>query len=59
MDSLGAYFIAVAVVVLLFVFSALNFVRYRFKGDRTYIYIIIFSLLFAASVFLTLNLAFV
>jgi hypothetical protein len=59
MDMIGVYVIAVAIVAILFVFSALSFRRYAFIGDRTNLIIAIFVLLFIVSVFYTLSLAFV
>lgn len=56
MSSLLLYFIGVFLLVVLSLFVVYNFVRYRFKGDKTLVFITLFAVAFVADLIFTITL---
>jgi hypothetical protein len=55
MSPLIIYFIAVALLIIFSVVISLYFVRYRFKGDLTWVFIFLFAVAFVAIIILTMS----
>ena len=56
MTPMTFYLIIVAILSLLSLAIAFNFLRYRFTGDKTFIFLTLFAILFIANVIFTLSL---
>lgn len=57
MTALGIYFLVTFILALLSLVVVLNFVRYRFEGDRTLVILGLFIAAFIGNVIITLSLA--
>ena len=55
MSSFLIYVGIVLVLILLSLVVVFNFLRYRFKGDKTVLFITLFVLLFVADIIFTLS----
>ncbi|MCC2631722.1 MAG: hypothetical protein K0S20_421 [Patescibacteria group bacterium] len=56
MNIIMFYLISVTILTVLAGIVGLNFLRYRFKGDKTIIFLIIFAVAFGVNVFTTFGL---
>ena len=54
MNILAIYAILVALLALLGLIIIFNFVRYQFKGDKTLLFLVLFSTSFVLDIVLTL-----
>lgn len=54
MQLLIPYFIVVAVLTIVSVFVVYNFLRYRFKGDKTLIFVALLAIFFTTDILFTL-----
>jgi uncharacterized membrane protein len=54
MNALLIYAGAVFLIALLSLVVIYNFIRYRFTGDRTFVFLTLFGVLFAGSIAFTL-----
>ena len=56
MPSFLIYVVFVLLIAIANMVVAFNFIRYRFKGDKTLVFIGLFALLFVADIIFTFNL---
>lgn len=55
MTSLLVYILAVVLLALFALVVIFNFLRYRYKGDKTLVFIVLFGFLFVADIIFTLS----
>ena len=55
MNILLAYGLAILLMIVLAVVAIFNFLRYRFKGDKTILFIFLFCVLFGVNIIVTLS----
>jgi ABC-type maltose transport system permease subunit len=55
MNALFLYAAVVALIVLLSIVVLYNFLRYRFTGDRTFVFVTLFVVFFIGSIGFTLT----
>jgi len=55
MNYIGIYISIATLIALLGLISVVIFLRYRFKGDRTFVFITLFIVIFVADIILTLG----